>query len=86
MANDVDRTACEQQIRTLLSAITLNDLCLAGPGDLALETIGLDSIGMIDLVYGLEDRFAITIDDEDVVPANFGTIAALTALVERKCR
>jgi acyl carrier protein len=86
MANDVDRIASEQQIRTLLSQITLNDVCLAAPGDVALEAIGLDSIGMIDLIYGLEDRFGIAIDDEDMMPANFGTIAALTAFVERKCR
>jgi acyl carrier protein len=40
---------------------------------------------MIELVYGLEDRFSITIGDDEVLPENFASIAALTALVERKC-
>lgn len=75
----------EQRVRTLLAEITLNDTCLRSPPGETLEVIGVDSIGMIDLVYGLEDRFAITIEDEEVLPENFGSIAALTALVERKC-
>jgi acyl carrier protein len=75
----------EERVRTLLADITLNESCLRSPSDAALDHIGLDSIGMIDLVYGLEERFAISIDDEEVLPENFATIAALTALVERKC-
>jgi acyl carrier protein len=75
----------EQRVRTLLAEITLDDTCLCSSSDATLDVIGLDSIGMIDLVYGLEERFAITIEDEEVLPENFGSIAALTALVERKC-
>jgi acyl carrier protein len=75
----------EQRVRALLAEITLSDSCLRSPSDVALEEIGVDSIGMIDLVYGLEDRFAITIDDDEVLPENFCSIAALTALVTRKC-
>jgi acyl carrier protein len=78
--------SCEQGVRVLLAQITLNDTCLGSPSDMSLDVMGVDSIGMIDLVYGLEERFAITIEDEEVLPENFGTIAAVTALVERKCR
>ena len=81
----MDQGSYEQRVRTLLAEITLNEGCLRSPSDVALDVVGLDSIGMIDLVYGLEERFAITIADEEVLPENFGSIAALTALVERKC-
>ena len=75
----------ERLVRTFLAELTLNDRCLVDPPDLGLEELGLDSVGMIDLVYGLEQKFAITISDEEVLPENFGSIAAVTAMVERKC-
>ena len=75
----------EDRVRSLLAEITLDETCLRTPPDVPLETIGVDSIGMIDLVYGLEERFSITIEDHEVMPENFGSIAALTALVTRKC-
>lgn len=80
-----DEQTYEQRVRALLAEITLNEQCLRGPAEAALDEMGVDSIGMIDLVYGLEERFAITIADEEVLPENFGSIAALTALVTRKC-
>ena len=81
----MNNSSYEQRVRTLLAEITLNDHCLQSPADMTLEVIGVDSIGMIDLVYGLEEQFAITIEDDEVLPENFGSIAALTALVQRKC-
>jgi acyl carrier protein len=80
-----EKQTCEHRVRALLAEITLNETCLRGPADAALDEMGVDSIGMIDLVYGLEEHFAITIADEEVLPENFGSIAALTALVTRKC-
>lgn len=80
-----ERTTCEQRVRSLLAEITLKRDCLHSPSETALEVIGVDSLGMIELVYGLEDRFSITIGDDEVLPENFASIAALTALVERKC-
>jgi acyl carrier protein len=50
-----------------------------------LESTGIDSVGMIELVYALEERFGIEIGDEEVVPENFGSIRSLTDLVARKC-
>ena len=40
---------------------------------------------MIELVYALENRFAIEIGDDEVAPENFSSIESLTALVARKC-
>lgn len=44
----------------------------------------IDSTGVIELVGYLQDRFKITIDDEEVIPANLDTIKKLAAFVARK--
>jgi acyl carrier protein len=44
----------------------------------------LDSMAVLELVLALEDRFAITIEGEDVTAEAFETLASLTAFVERQ--
>jgi acyl carrier protein len=75
----------ERSVRELLSEITLNEDCLHHSSDAPLETIGIDSVGMIELVYALENRFSIQIGDDEVAPENFASIGSLTMLVARKC-
>lgn len=74
----------ERVVRELLSEITLNEDCLHHSSDASLETIGIDSVGMIELVYALEHRLSIQIADDEVAPENFSSIGSLTALVARK--
>ncbi len=80
MSQDVDRA-----VREILSDITLKDDCLHQPSEALLETLGIDSVRMIELVYALEDRFSIEIADDEASPDNFSSIASLAALVARKC-
>ena len=47
------------------------------------DIYGLDSLGFTELRVQCEDIFDVRISDEDFVPANFRTIAALTALIRR---
>jgi acyl carrier protein len=75
----------ERSVREVLSEITLNEDCLHHSSDAPLETIGIDSVGMIELVYALENRFSIQIRDDEVAPENFASIGSLAALVARKC-
>lgn len=49
-----------------------------------LEKQVLDSLDMIKLISLLEEEFDVEIEDEDVVPRNFGTIGDIAALVESK--
>ena len=58
---------------------------LTGAGDAPLETMGMTSVAMIELVYAVEDRFSITIADDEVAPDNFASIGSLVKLVTRKC-
>ena len=44
----------------------------------------LDSTGILELVSFVEETFGISIDDDEMIPANFETIDALAAFVSRK--
>jgi acyl carrier protein len=55
-------------------------------GNLSFLEAGIvDSLGIMELVRFVEDRFGIEVADEEVVPSNFDTINRLTAFVEAKC-
>jgi acyl carrier protein len=44
----------------------------------------IDSVGVLELVTYLQDRFAITVEDEEVVPGNFDSVHNLVAYVANK--
>ena len=46
----------------------------------------IDSMGLLRLVAWLESHFGVTIDDTEVVPANFGSIAGIAELLRSKQR
>jgi acyl carrier protein len=51
-----------------------------------LEQGIVDSTGVLELVSFLERRYAITLDDAELVPDNLDSIARLTAFLQRKLR
>jgi acyl carrier protein len=44
----------------------------------------VDSMGLLQLVAWLEADFGVSVPDTEIVPANFGTIAAIESLVAAK--
>lgn len=44
----------------------------------------VDSIGVLTIVTWIEETFDVTVDDEDVLPENLGSIAGIVAYVTRK--
>jgi acyl carrier protein len=44
----------------------------------------VDSHGVMELVGFLEQRYGITVADEDLSPENFESVASIEAFVERK--
>lgn len=44
----------------------------------------IDSLGVLSLVTFLQDRFQITVEDEDVIPGNLDTVNDVVAFVARK--
>jgi acyl carrier protein len=49
-----------------------------------IEQRVIDSMGLLRLVAWLEPTFGVEIADEEVVPANFGTIGAIERLLAAK--
>jgi acyl carrier protein len=52
--------------------------------DALLETGILDSLGVLDVVSFLEEKFSIAVADDDLVPENFHSIDKLSDFVQRK--
>jgi acyl carrier protein len=44
----------------------------------------VDSTGVLELVAFLEERYGITIEDQELVPSNLDSISSLTRFLERK--
>lgn len=49
-----------------------------------LETGIVDSIGVLEIVAFVEQSFAVTVSDDDLLPENFGSIACIARFVEAK--
>ncbi len=44
----------------------------------------VDSTGVLELVSYLEEAFGIKVEDEEIIPDNFDSIATLTRYIQRK--
>jgi acyl carrier protein len=44
----------------------------------------VDSTGILELVCHLQERYAITIDDDELVPENLDSIGKVSRFIERK--
>ncbi len=74
----------------ILRAFIVDELGFAGAArdltdDLELiEAKVLDSLGIFQLVTYIEEECGIEVRDEELLPANFSTIASLAAFVDSK--
>ena len=50
----------------------------------SLRSLGLDSVGMIELIAALEKEFRVRILDEEISPDHFRSIDSITVFVEGK--
>jgi len=46
----------------------------------------VDSTGVVEFVVFLQERFDITVDDEEVTAENLGSVQHATTFIERKLR
>ena len=77
-------TEIEQEIRSFLtekflfgSSEVLND-------DAPLLGNVIDSQGVIELIMFIQERFTITVDDEEVTTDNFASVKSTVAFIENK--
>jgi len=55
-----------------------------GDDDSLLATKLLDSLSIAELVVFLEDRFQISLDNDDLTPENLDSINAIVSLLAKK--
>ena len=84
MREPVNLPEIEREIRRFLA-----DTFLFGRTEDLRDNVSLmgnviDSTGAIELVAFLQDHFAITVEDTDVIPENFDSVKNIVAYVERK--
>lgn len=44
----------------------------------------IDSVGLMQLITFIEERFGVEVDDDELTSSHFGTIGDIASLVERK--
>lgn len=49
-----------------------------------IESEVIDSTGVLELIMYLEDSQGITVDEDDITPANFDSIAGILAYIARQ--
>jgi acyl carrier protein len=54
------------------------------PTDSFMETGLIDSTGILQVVVFLEDKYGITVGDEDLVPSNLDSVENIAKFVQRK--
>ncbi len=80
--SDVPTTAVLRQFVT--SNFYVSDELVLDDTTSFLDQGILDSTGVLELVTFVEGKFGIAVQDDELVPANFDSLAALSAYVERK--
>jgi acyl carrier protein len=74
-------TTQEQVFEYIRTKLNPNAQLTFDPGQNLMADGILDSLAMMDLIVWLEQTFNITIDTEDLVPENFGTLNAMANYV-----
>lgn len=74
----------KQQIRQFLITEFHLKASQLSDSTLLLESGLLDSVATLDLIIFLEERFGISVYEEEVLPANLGSVERIVAFVAEK--
>ena len=76
----------ENQIRQFLveNFVLSDQMDEIGFDESLLENGVIDSTGILEVVFFVEDEFGIEIDNSEVLPENFDSINSLAAYIRRK--
>lgn len=82
----VDETKLEVEIREFLSENFMLDDAAAGIGeDDSLTAAGvLDSMGVLELITFIEEKYGLHVPDEDTLPENLDSVARVRRYVARR--
>jgi acyl carrier protein len=76
----------EQEIRTFITENFLIGRSEALSDDVPLLGNVIDSTGVIELIVFVQERFTISVEDEEVMTDNFGSVKSVVTFIERKLR
>ena len=77
-------TEIEQEIRSFIVENFLFGRAEALNDDVPLLGNVIDSTGVIELIAFVQERFAISVEDEEVMTENFGSVRNVVTFVEKK--
>lgn len=76
----------EQQVRDYIleNYLFTDDQSALANGDSFLDKGILDSTGILEVIYFIEEEFGIKVQDEEMVPENLDSVDNIIAFVDRK--
>lgn len=76
----------EQEIRNFVIQNFLMGSSEALNDDAPLLGNVIDSTGVIELIVFVQERFIISVEDDEVMTENFGSVKNVVAFIEKKLR
>jgi len=78
----------EQQVRDYIleNYLFTDDQSALGNSDSFLEKGILDSTGILEVIYFIEEEFGVKVDDDEMVPENLDSVDNIVAFVDRKSK
>ena len=76
--------ALKREVRQFLTTQLHRKVDGVGDAESLLEAGVIDSMAVLELVGYIEQRYAITVGDDDMMPENFDTIEAIAAFIESR--
>ena len=76
----------KQDIKTYIleNYLFTDDDSQLSSSDSFLEKGILDSTGILEVIYFIEDEYGFKVEDEDMIPENLDSVEFLVAFVKRK--
>lgn len=84
MSTETDQVRLQMRDFISENFLYLHPDVVLGDGDDLLKLGLVDSLGFVELVEEVQERFQVTVDDVEVTEENFGSIDAIAAFVARK--
>jgi len=76
----------EQEVRgyILENYLFTDDESVLANSESFLEKGILDSTGILEVIYFIEDEYGVKVEDEEMIPENLDSVERLVAFVQRK--
>jgi D-alanine--poly(phosphoribitol) ligase subunit 2 len=76
-------TELQQEIYAIIAEMRPDNTIAIQPGDDLFALGILDSFGMLSFIVKLEEKFALSIANQDLIPQNFWSVEATAETIRR---